>query len=652
MAPTGRPLSMVLTVLLAAEILANVTLIVGEPLDAVVVMLVAVPLAALATALLALGCPAVPRRSRAWLARLTVPHNQVVATAGGLVLAAGLYASNRLLTDLPLGPRTRIGYALAMAAAVAAMLAARTLLEHSRYRAALDRLPRWSVSAATLSLCGLLAALTDQKVLPPGFPRLHMAATFAAAALFSAVALLVTRHLRRSAVALIVGFNALLVLSIGWAGHEKRHQIITTRTPWVGYWQVIDGLRRASDRDGDGYGTFLGGEDCDDGDATAYPLSPQGRDCLGWVPAGPPPPVVPLAFPSPAQGPGIVVIVTIDTFRCGFRRLPERPALRDACPELTQLAEAGAARLDAHTRAPVTEPAITAMHFGDLDAGGEPLASLLGQGGYRSHAISTHRVLLANPRLRRAFSSTDESLVPLAVPPGSVTAPAVTDRALAWLRQAEQGSDKLFLWAHYLDPHAPYAIEPGATFVFDQLEAYAAEIRRTDREIGRLAQGLAALRRSAEVLLVVSADHGEGFGLHRLERHSVELYETSVRVPFIAWSPGPAPARFVTAPLPGSLVETRPFLMALLGGPSFVPRPAQVMVTLFTEDRQVAILRDGWKLIHHLRPGYDELYHLADDPSELHDLAASRPDEVRRLGLLLGAEMHRDPSLRALVEIR
>jgi arylsulfatase A-like enzyme len=642
-----------LSVMLAAELLANAAVIAGDPLDAPMVLLVALPLTVAAATLLLLAGSALPPAVRPRLARVAAPPVQAGALGGLAVWSVGFYASNRFLTDLPLGPKTRVGYGISFVAALLATAGLVRVLAQGRTGARLAKVPPWVVSLVTLGACGLLAVRVDGQVVPPGFPGLHIACVAIAALLFSGAAALVVRHVPRRSVVAMVAINAVLLGALGVLARDARGRLFSTRLPWTGAWQLVHQTQRALDRDGDRFSAVLGGDDCDDADPHAYPLSSVGRDCLGWVPAGAKPrPAFAPVVPDPAQGPGIIVFLTIDTFRCGFGTASELPELQDACPELTRLAAAGLARLDVHTRTPATEPTMQSIHLAGVPTEERPLAALLGQAGYRSHAIATHHVLLSNRHIRASFGTVDQSLVRPAAAPGAVTAGAVTDKALAWLGEGDATDRKLFLWAHYLDPHAPYAIEPGATFVLDQMAAYAAEVRRTDAEIGRLVRGLSSLRRAGEVLLVVTADHGEAFGLHRLDRHALELYETVVRVPFVTWSPGAVPRRFVTAPLPASLIEVRPFLLALLGGAPFTPRREQIFFTLFPEDPQVGILKDGWKLIRHLSPGYHELYHLAEDPLELRDLAALRPDQVERLGRALGAELARDPALAAVARPR
>jgi hypothetical protein len=269
-----------------------------------------------------------------------------------------------------------------------------------------------------------------------------------------------------------------------------------------------------------------------------------------------------------------------------------------------------------------------------LSAGGQPatgyLAEKLGALGYRTHAVITHSYLMRRKDIRDSFATVDESLVSRAARPTESTAEEVTDRVL----QAIDGIvDRGFVWAHYYDPHAPYVEELGSHVIGSVRSAYAAEIRRTDAAIGRLVDSLEG---TGNALVLITADHGEEFGEHRSTRHGYTLYEEAVRVPMIAWSPGPDPRRYLPGPVPAGLDEAAPFLLATATGTSFFPDEERFLYTEAGDDLQYAVLKRGWKLIHHLTLGYSELYDLSADPLERVDLAQREPARVRELGEAIG----------------
>jgi hypothetical protein len=360
-------------------------------------------------------------------------------------------------------------------------------------------------------------------------------------------------------------------------------------------------------------------------------------------------PPAPLAAPRlPAGvGPKLLVLVTIDSFRCGFGRR-DRPPIRDACPRLTRLAQLGQARFDVRT-SPATQLSLREMFLGGAGVPGPNLGDLLRQAGFSSRAIATHPAVLRQPAIRAAVDTADQTLEPQGLLPQGSTSRAVTERAQAWLRDTAGAPGRRFLWAHYYDPHHPYVAHPDAYFVFNRADAYAAELRRTDEAVGWLADALAASPLAAETLLLVTADHGEELVGAGHEHHGTSLREAAVRIPLVAWSPGPDPRRFVTGAFPASSVDLRAFVAEILGGPRFTPAAEVALHTPFSADPQLGIVADGWKLVRHLRLGYHQLFHLTDDPDETRDVALREPGRVAALGARLAAQALGREDLRALL---
>ena len=121
------------------------------------------------------------------------------------------------------------------------------------------------------------------------------------------------------------------------------------------------------------------------------------------------------------------------------------------------------------------------------------------------------------------------------------------NRALfAWLaseqriRAAERGAP-LFLYLHYLDPHAPYLepVEPGTED--DPRERrrglYRQQLRYLDRHLAELFSGLESALPGPKVI-VLTSDHGEEFGEHDGWGHGHTLYDELVHVPLVVSLPG------------------------------------------------------------------------------------------------------------------
>ncbi len=151
----------------------------------------------------------------------------------------------------------------------------------------------------------------------------------------------------------------------------------------------------------------------------------------------------------------------------------------------------------------------------------------------------------------------------------------VTNAALSFIKSRK--SNKFFLYLHYFGVHYPYVpSEPYASIferdgnnpqdrqvpiaengsdIFDHIfkEAsdngitslnhyicqYDGKIRIVDEQIGRLLDGLERLGLEKNVVIILTADHGEGFGEHNLYcQHSYTIFDELIRVPLLVRYPG------------------------------------------------------------------------------------------------------------------
>jgi arylsulfatase A-like enzyme len=177
----------------------------------------------------------------------------------------------------------------------------------------------------------------------------------------------------------------------------------------------------------------------------------------------------------------------------------------------------------------------------------------------------------------------------------------------------------------------------------EQLRAlYDGQIRYVDDQLGSLFE---ELRRSGlydRSLIVVTADHGDGFMEHGFISHSTMPYEELVRVPLLIKLPGQRyagrsvgdqvrlidvmPTILEVARLDSPRVSGQSLLPLLEGRTSEHSAPA---VIEFNNPRGAAIRERAWKYIQ-LLDGRVELYHLAEDPGERHNLAKEATGEVAR----------------------
>ncbi|HEX6765432.1 MAG TPA: sulfatase-like hydrolase/transferase, partial [Polyangiaceae bacterium] len=217
---------------------------------------------------------------------------------------------------------------------------------------------------------------------------------------------------------------------------------------------------------------------------------------------------------------------------------------------------------------------------------------------------------------------------------------ASTSRIIERLRA--QGPEPLFVYTHFMDPHDPYEThgKPAAS----KFDAYLLEVSVADENIGRIRRAIAELGLGRRTALIIGADHGEGFGEHRIFTHGKSVYDVLVRIPLMIEIPGVAPRTvddFV------ALMDVGPTVLDLFG----VPTPGHVMaetlvpylvgrrgdpnrVFLMEKATQSAMLfPDGLKVMD--RRGAYELYDVRRDPDENDDLWERLGDESeRRLALL------------------
>lgn len=198
------------------------------------------------------------------------------------------------------------------------------------------------------------------------------------------------------------------------------------------------------------------------------------------------------------------------------------------------------------------------------------------------------------------------------------------------------------LWLHYIDPHEPYLPHDKHHFGDQALDRYDGEIASTDEHIGRLLDELERLGLQERTIIVLSADHGEEFGEHGRQFHGKQLYDESVRVPFVISVPG-APQVTVDQPVSTlDMVDTLTELIGLPAGETRAPRshagrlrgergPARQPVMTYrvhnTRPQLLGLSLVEWphKLIYEPQTRRGTLFHLERDPEEREALNERAP---------------------------
>jgi arylsulfatase A-like enzyme len=194
-----------------------------------------------------------------------------------------------------------------------------------------------------------------------------------------------------------------------------------------------------------------------------------------------------------------------------------------------------------------------------------------------------------------------------------------------------------FAYVHFLDAHGPYERSAARGAPFDR---YLASLAIVDRAVGHLRRRLAALGLDRRTSIVLTADHGDGFGEHETWGHGVTVYEELIRVPLLVHVPGVAPRR---VDRDVSLIDLGPTVLDLMGQPtpgtnmgeSLVPflrgedsAPARPVAVETGTRARAMIFPDGVKVIEGQLYGTFELYDLRSDPGELRNLSGCRTVDV------------------------
>jgi choline-sulfatase len=352
--------------------------------------------------------------------------------------------------------------------------------------------------------------------------------------------------------------------------------------------------------------------------------------------------------------PTSVLLVTIDTLRAD--RLGAYGDALARTPNLDRLAREAVVFEKVYSPAPITLPAHASLMTGLLPPahgvrgngtfalGPEPrtLAESLAAKGWQTAAFVGAFPLSRRFGLGRGFAHYDDTL-PRA--PGlhfefpERRAPEVVAAARGWLAKHP---GPVFLWVHLFDPHAPY--DPPAPFAGS--DPYRGEIAAVDAALGPL---LADWEARGPALTVVTSDHGEAFGEHGEESHSLFVYDTTLHVPLLVRGPGLAPRRVAD---PVGLVDVAATVLGAVGAAGGLPgrdllgsAPAGPLYA----ETLAPHLDFGWSELRSLREGRlkyvraprPELYDVVADPREAHDLATARAAEARRMDGALQALLAR-----------
>lgn len=227
------------------------------------------------------------------------------------------------------------------------------------------------------------------------------------------------------------------------------------------------------------------------------------------------------------------------------------------------------------------------------------------------------------------------------------------------------------LGLHGLDMNVQNAVMRGDRSLtseeFEHLNAlYDGELAYLDDQLTRLLSGLARHPKWSEMLVVITADHGEALGEHDTIGHDAGLYEETIRIPLIFKGPDGRGAVPNGEELAGPVESVDVFATILEhanivqpadtdGRPWGRGRTYARSWRYWSEPRGIsnpkfgiehrAVISDGWKLIVTSAGGI-ALYDLDADPKERHNLTEANPDQYRRLASMLDRNEQREAGQR------
>ena len=168
---------------------------------------------------------------------------------------------------------------------------------------------------------------------------------------------------------------------------------------------------------------------------------------------------------------------------------------------------------------------------------------------------------------------------------------------------------------------------------------YYGQITHVDYQLGRFFGELKRLGLYDDTVIVITSDHGEHLGDHRLFA-KYSFLESSARIPIILRVPESVsiPQRRVSSPvltadIPITLLELAGLeAPADADGKSLLRQPDDRII--FGETRYAAFATDHrWKYIYYVDAGIEHFFDVPNDPDDLHNLADSAEHQAQKLAL-------------------
>jgi arylsulfatase A-like enzyme len=239
--------------------------------------------------------------------------------------------------------------------------------------------------------------------------------------------------------------------------------------------------------------------------------------------------------------------------------------------------------------------------------------------------------------------------------------PEINEKVLKFLDKNK--TENVFIWAHYNDVHYPYGrqgkfAENVYQKHFDVLsknsgpvrtqelfskakydpktkevlvDLYEAGISQFDQDMGELFSELDKRKLTDQMLIIVTADHGEEFFEHGEFKHGNNLYNETIHIPFLVKIPNQNSHVVVQTPV--SLTDIAPTildfsqvlppkefvgrsLMPIFKGETVPDRPIFSEQAFTNIKDLVAVISNRLKMIIDLQTGQEQIFDLSKDPKE------------------------------------
>ncbi len=229
---------------------------------------------------------------------------------------------------------------------------------------------------------------------------------------------------------------------------------------------------------------------------------------------------------------------------------------------------------------------------------------------------------------------------------------ALVAPAIDFVKAQQAKQQPFFLTLLTLSTHHTYATpstftkQEWAPGVTGELDDYLNAVAYLDQTLAKLFAQLEATGALDNTLVVLTGDHGEGFGEHGRRQHDAVIYEEGLHVPLLVVGPGVAAGRVLGGLR--SVVDIAPTVLEWLGTPVVSGLPGksllsseghdQLFASCWLRNRCMATLSRAVigetkepslaKYIWHYDKQSPELFDLGADPLEQHNVLSTTKPEV------------------------